>query len=206
MDKDTLLAIKNEYRDMINMLGHRVKVERLPVAHGEGLLCKWKFNVNAPSYYISSKDDVDPKRTHNMVFYMELPNGFPKTAPKVYYPTDKMLASINVYRSGTQCIDTWYYDDTHSGGNSSVKGVVKKTLLDIIHEPSVSNFNSQANSSLCSWQRTMNEKGLLPTCKASDGIIKTERELMENNKKEKGVTPMPRSAAKHIVSMPGTRR
>lgn len=63
MDKDTLLAIKNEYRDMINMLGHRVKVERLPVAHGEGLLCKWKFNVNAPSYYISSKDDVDPKRT-----------------------------------------------------------------------------------------------------------------------------------------------
>lgn len=117
-----------------------------------------------------------------------------------------MLASINVYRSGTQCIDTWYYDDTHSGGNSSVKGVVKKTLLDIIHEPSVSNFNSQANSSLCSWQRTMNEKGLLPTCKASDGIIKTERELMENNKKEKGVTPMPRSAAKHIVPMPGTRR
>lgn len=68
MDKDTLLAIKNEYRDMINMLGHRVKVERLPVAHGEGLLCKWKFNVNAPSYYISSKDDVDPKRTNNMVF------------------------------------------------------------------------------------------------------------------------------------------
>lgn len=161
----TIEAIKNEYKDICDMLSPNVTIRRLKPSPGS--LCSWEFTVNAPTYYVKNAYDRFPKRTDSIVFYFNIPSNYPKSGPHIYYPHNKMLASVNVYTSGTQCIDQWLYDAERSGSNSSLESAVRKTIMDIIHDPSVTRFDSMANSSLCCWQKSMFASGKLPTCSLS---------------------------------------
>lgn len=163
INADVVEAITNEYQDIRDMLTDKVKVERLPAPAGSD--CLWKFVVYAPAYIIKQYGDTHPVRVDHIVFYLDVKHGFPKAKPEVRYEKGQILASINTFASnGVQCIDDWLYDEMNAGKNSSLAGTVRKTLMDIIHEPSVSRYDSMANSSLADWQRSMTEKKAFPTC------------------------------------------
>ncbi len=168
ISNSTIEAIRNEYRDICEMITPNVKIKRLKP--NPGSLCLWEFTVNAPTYYLTSGLDIIPKKTNSIVFYLDILNGFPKVKPHVYYNSSKILASVNVFTSGSQCIDNWHYDPENAGKSSSLEGTVRKTLMDIIHDPSVTRFESMANGSLESWQRRMYSSGKLPSCSINDVI------------------------------------
>ena len=185
--KEEIEAIRNEYLDIRDMLTDKVKIERHKAPAGAD--CLLKFHVDAPTYIIKGAGDINPVRTDYIDFYLKINNGFPKVKPEVYYEEGRILASINVYPvSGNQCIDDWHYDEQNAGMNSTLVGAVKKTLMDIIHEPSVSNYKSMANSSLSSWQETLTSNGMLPTCPLSR-LIRTGNEMKAA--RSSSVPPLP---------------
>ncbi len=168
ISKSTIEAIRNEYRDICEMITPNVKIKRLKPRPGS--LCLWEFTVNVPTYYITGGLDIIPKKTNSIVFYLDILNGFPKVKPRVYYKSSKILASVNVFTSGTQCIDNWHYDPENAGKSSTLEGTVRKTLMDIIHDPSVTRFESMANKNLEVWQRRMYSSGKFPSCSINDVI------------------------------------
>lgn len=153
--EDSVEALKNELREIKETYDPNIVVienERAP----EGNLCLLKFTVKVPSFYLETEDDTNPKPASEMKFYIQVPSGFPKVKPLVFYPPNHRLASVNVFRNGHQCIDEWK-------DSSSLDGTVRKTLLDIIHDPVVTRYSSMANSSLEKWQKQKTEEGVLPT-------------------------------------------
>jgi len=173
VSKETVEILKNEYVEVLESVTNKVKIERLKAPVGSLLLLK--FTVLAPTYYITGAGDNSPKATDSIVFYIDIKNGYPRTKPSVYYEPGKILASVNAFTSGAQCIDQWFYDATHAGRNSTLIGTVRKTLMDIIHIPSVSRYDSMANGSLKDWQMRMTQNGSLPTCHM-DTVLKRERD------------------------------
>lgn len=153
--EDSIEALRNEYRDILEKFNPRyVKVERESAP--EGTLCLLKITVNAPTFYLNSEKDTNPKPTDGLTFYVKVHNGFPKVKPNVYYPVEKHLASVNVFRNGTQCIDEWT-------ANSTLVEAVEKTIRDIVHEPVVANYDSMANTDVCEWQKAKTASGAFPT-------------------------------------------
>lgn len=173
VSRDTLEVLKNEYLEVLEGVTDKVKIERRNPSPGSLLLLK--FTVLAPTYYITGAGDNYPKATDKIVFYIDIKNGYPRTKPYVYYEHGKILASVNAFTSGAQCIDQWFYDAGHAGKNSTLMGTVRKTLMDIIHIPSVTRYDSMANSSLKDWQMRMTQNGSLPTCHM-DTVLKRERD------------------------------
>ncbi len=162
ISRESIEAIRNEYREICDMLTPNVILKRL--IRDRGSLCLWEFTVNAPTYYITGAGDVNPKRTDSIIFYLDIRNGYPRTKPSVYYGRNKILASVNTFTSGSQCTDEWHFDEQNSGKNSTLESIVRKTVMDIIHDPSVTRFDSMANHYLYSWQKKMFESGALPSC------------------------------------------
>lgn len=163
INQDAIEAIVNEYRDIQEMLTENVRVERMKAPQGSD--CLWKFTVNAPTYIITGVNDTKPVAVDQIVFYLDVKHGFPKVKPYVYYEPGKILASVNAYAtSGAQCIDDWHYDEMNAGNNSTLAGTVRKTIMDIIHIPEVSRYDSMANSSLREWQQDLTQRRILPTC------------------------------------------
>lgn len=165
VNDDVREAIVNEYRDIKELLTENVLITRLTAPAGS--ICLWRFDVNAKSHYLIGKDDTVPKETEITTFWLDVKDGYPKVKPYVYYMPDRRLASINVFRNGAQCIDEWKYDEKHAGNNSSLLTTVQKTIKDIIHDPSVSRFDSMANDKLAEWQRENIMNHNFPTCKLS---------------------------------------
>ena len=57
------------------------------------------------------------------------------------------------------------YDEESAANNSSLVGTVRKTVMDIIHDTVVSNYESVANGSLKVWQQRMTADHKFPTCR-----------------------------------------
>lgn len=154
-EQDSKIAVKNDLRDVFERFNpNLVKIEFLEVKRG--FLANIKVTVYAKTFVVTSSTDVSPKAVDYIVFYVDIPEKYPAVGPKFYYAPDYMLASVNVYRTGTQCINTW-------GPGSSLLGAFEKTIRDIIHVPVVTKFNSMANSSLEEWQRALFNSGNAPT-------------------------------------------
>lgn len=162
VDEKTVQLIKNELDEIKELLTDRIKMERIKK---EGLLLYLKFTVNAPTYYITGSGDKEPKATDSIVFSISVPYGYPKSGPTVNYEPGKMLASVNAFVSGRQCIDDWHYDEQSSAHNSTLVGTVRKTVMDIIHDSVVTNYESVANRELIIWQQNMTANHKFPTCR-----------------------------------------
>ena len=83
--------------------------------------------------------------------------GYPITPMKAGYAPDRHLASPNVGRSG------WAYIDEWKVGVSSMLTVGDKLLHDMIHDPSVTRYDSVANSDVVAWHKRGVERGAFPT-------------------------------------------
>lgn len=158
---ETKEAIVNEFYSIKDLITDNVTLtrERAP----EGCVCLWRFDVKAPTHYLESASDKMPKATDSITFWIKVKEGFPREKPEVYYDVKKHLASVNAYRSGAQCIDDWIYDPNHAGNNSTLVKTVEKTIKDIIHDPSVSRFDSMANSDVMDWQKANIQNHSFPT-------------------------------------------
>lgn len=162
VNEDVIERVVNEYSDVCNTLTPNVTVRR--VSPPPGSLALIEFTVHAKTYYITDGDDIHPKETDQISFYLDIKEGFPKDKPYVYFEPGKQHASINCHKNGYQCIDDWHFDPEHAGRNSTLVGTVKKVLMDIVYDPSVSNYDSMANRALEKWQKEKTKSGEFPTC------------------------------------------
>ena len=176
IDENTIEVIKNEYIDMLGICTENlvVKREKPPL----GSLCLFHFTVNAPTYIITGPGDTEPKAVDCIDFYINVPVGYPKEKPSVYYVPGKILAGVNTFTTGYQCIDDWIYDANHAGNNSSLVGTVRKTVRAIIHDPTVTRFDSMANGSLKEWQLDKTNKKEFPSCSLSR-VLKSDDDSHE---------------------------
>ena len=76
VDEQTITLIKNELDEIKGLLTENIVMERI---RKEGSLLYLKFTVNATTYYITGKDDTNPKKTNSIVFYIDVPSGYPKS-------------------------------------------------------------------------------------------------------------------------------
>ena len=125
--------------------------------------------------YIIKQGSSHPVYANGISFLVSVPSGFPNVKPRVYYGNKQRLASVNVFRSGEQCTDKWKVK------NSSLRSIVEKTLRDIVHDTSVTNYKSMADKTLESWQRAMENSRKLPTMNpallfAQNNILSTPKE------------------------------
>ena len=113
--------------------------------------------LHAPTHYLTSEDDTEPKPCDEMTCTLVCMPGYPITPMKAGYAPDRHLASPNVGRSGWACIDEWKV------GVSSMLTVGDKLLHDMIHDPSVTRYDSVANSDVVAWHKRGVERGAFPT-------------------------------------------
>lgn len=154
-EEDSVEALRNDYAELIHHFDPKyVVIQRFKPPAGSMLLLR--VTVNAPSFYLNSRVDALPKATNQMYFYINVYNGYPKVKPAVYYPKDRYLASVNTFRDGAQCTDTWH---TYS----SITTLCEKTCRAIVQDPCVARFDSMANSSMENWQKERIKNGTFPT-------------------------------------------
>ena len=171
---DSMIALRNDKYELLHAFDPNiVKIE--DEWCNAYFMAKFKVTVNAPTHYLTGDDMKSPKPTDSIVFYVEVPNGYPKTKPRVYYPAEKRLASVNVFPPldkekmyASQCTDEWYPK------TSSLFLLVEKTVRDIIHDPCVCRYDSMANSSLEDWHRENVKKGCFPTIDPAEIYKKAE--------------------------------
>lgn len=165
-DEMGIERLKNEFREILGMQTDRVSIRTLKKKPA-GSLALIEVNVKLPkaTYYIEGADDTIPKATNEISFLIDVLDGFPRTKPHVYYYQNKILAHVNTFTSGSQCIDDWLYDEEHSGNNSSLAGTVQKTVMAIIHDPAVTRYDSMANGNLRKWQQEKTAAGEFPSCR-----------------------------------------
>lgn len=134
-----------------------VKIFVSPTKPGCIFCLKFK-TVNVPTYVLTEKNPNTPQYDTSIEFEMDILPNYPKTKPRVYYGNKKWLHHINVYASDNhaQCTDTYDPD------NSSLVELAEKTLRAIVFDKN-RRFNSMASSIPEKWQRSMEEKGKLPT-------------------------------------------
>lgn len=145
-------ALRNDYEELLRAFNPSyVTICQVPMKKEDaGLMCILNVTVKAPTYYLSGKNDLTPKKTNRLTFEIRVPEGYPKVKPTVVYTGNKRLASVNVFTSGIQCTDAW-------SRGCSLFTLAKKTISDIVHEPSVTRYNSKATCSdeLEAWQRSL---------------------------------------------------
>lgn len=153
--QESLEALVNDWKDLCMAFNPDiVSLQREQAPEGAMLLVK--VTVHAPSYEIVDGGDDTPQRVEQQDFRLLVYNGYPAVKPKVYFGPKSRNASVNCFQSKTQCTDEW-------GPYSSLLTLVEKTVKDIIHDPSVTRYNSMAYGALEHWQREMTSKGILPT-------------------------------------------
>lgn len=178
ISEDVVEALANELRDIKEMVTDNVRITRLKAP--EGSYCLWKFDVHAPTHYLEGEKDKNAKPTEDISFWLDVKEGYPRTKPCVYFKPNFRLAGSNTFRNGVECIDEWKYDSDHASGNSSLVTTVRKTIKDIIHDPSVARFDSPANGDMIAWQKNNIDNHSFPTCrlnhvfKMDDGVATNE--------------------------------
>lgn len=153
--EDTILALRNDYKELLGIFNPQV-VTITREQTRPGTMCLLKFHVKAHTFILDSEYDVTPKPADDIIFYMEVYEGYPDKKPLVYYPVSRKLASVNVYPGGQQCTDK-------KKSYTSLCSLAEKTIRDIIHDTNVTRYDSMANGRLEQWQRSMEQKGAFPT-------------------------------------------
>ena len=147
-------ALKNDYYELMRTYDKRyVKIERIRAEYGEAL--HLRITVYARSHYLTSLFDKRPKVCESMSVEVICYPGYPLKAVTAKYDRNHYLASPNVFKSGIACIDRW------KPLKSSLLTVVEKLVMDIIHNPTVTRYDSMANSELSEWHYK-GCSGLLP--------------------------------------------
>lgn len=155
-------ALSNDYDELLRIYNPKlVEITRRKAEEGEAL--HLEITVHAPSHYLSSKDDTDPKPCDTMKVEVICYPGYPLKAARAEYAANRYLASPNVFTSGKACIGTWI------PLKSSILTVVQKLVMDIIHNPDVTRYDSLANHnpSICEWHKEGVRAGRFPTLKPS---------------------------------------
>jgi len=153
---DSIEALKNDFEEITRKYNtDYVEISRIKANPGEALHIKVK--VLAPSHYLASYDDTEPKACNSMEVDIICRPGYPVEAIRAYYDTNHYLASPNVFRSGSACIDRWI------PFKSSLTTVVDKLIRDMVHDPSVTRYDSLANGNMLQWHKDGVASNLFPT-------------------------------------------
>ena len=154
--EDSKEALRNDYEELLRRYNPDiVKFQRLQTKAGEAM--HLKITVTAPTHYLASSTDTSPKACDSMDIHIICYPGYPLKSVSVHYNADHYLASPNVFRSGSACIDKWV------PFTSSLISVVDKLIRDTIHDPNVTRYLSPANSSMIKWHMKGVESGKFPT-------------------------------------------
>jgi len=134
-----------------------------------GLLARYRVTVNLGNKrtYIIKKDSTTPIPVNKIMFFIDVPTTYPKTAVKIYYGEDSGLYHINAWnnQTHTQCIDVW-------NAQSSIMLAVEKTLHAILYDEAVCRYDSMANGAAKDWQQAKAQSGEFPI--ASTAILYRE--------------------------------
>lgn len=190
-EDDSREALKNDYQEIMRKYDPRyVTIQRVQAASGEAL--HLKVTVNAPSHYLTSKDDISPKACDSMTVDIVCYPGYPLKSVSAYYASDHYLASPNVFRFGTACIDTWI------PFTSSLVTVVDKLIHDMIHDPVVTRYDSMANRDMEQWHKDGVTAGRFPTIRPKLIYAAELRALPpRRNANRPAVTPPPLPGRRH---------
>lgn len=155
-EEDSTEALKNDYQEIVRKYNPKyVTIQRIQAKVGEAM--HLKVTVKAPSHYLTTNEDSSPKSCESMTADIVCHPGYPLKSISASYASDRYLASPNVFRSGNACIDTWI------PFTSSLTTVVDKLVRDIIHDPSVTRYESMANNSVAQWHKDGVAAGRFPT-------------------------------------------
>ena len=155
-ESESAEALKNDYYELMRTYDKRyVKIERIRAEYGEAL--HLRITVYARSHYLTSLFDKRPKVCESMSVEVICYPGYPLKAVTAKYDRNHYLASPNVFKSGIACIDRW------KPLKSSLLTVVEKLVMDIIHNPTVTRYDSMANSELSEWHYKGSKSGEFPT-------------------------------------------
>ncbi len=155
-EEDSVEALRNDYQEILRKYDPKyVTIQRVQAKTGEAM--RLKVSVKAPSHYLATYGDLSPKPCDSMTVEIICYPGYPLKAVSARYASDHYLASPNVFRSGDACIDTWI------AFTSSLTTVVDKLARDMIHDPSVTRYDSMANSGVARWHKDGVAAGRFPT-------------------------------------------
>lgn len=155
-DADSIEAIRNDCEALMKRYNSQfVRIERTQTQPGEAL--HLQITTFAPSHYLESDKDTVPKSCNSMTAHIIVYPGYPLKAVTAYYPASRYLASPNVFRSGRACIDNWI------PMTSSLLSVADKMIMDMIHNPNVTRYDSPANASMIDWHKKGVLEGRFPT-------------------------------------------
>lgn len=153
---DSVEALKNDYYEAITTFNPNI-ITITRVKPEDGDMCCLKVHVKAPCYILKNQSSNTPVRVNENTFFVKVKSGYPVSKPVVYYSDDAMNASVNTFRSGTQCTDQW------NPSSSSIRTAIEKTIRDIIHDPTVTRYDSMANGNLKEWQQNLERQHIIPT-------------------------------------------
>ena len=155
-ESESAEALKNDYDELMRTYDKRyVKIERIRAEYGEAL--HLRITVYARSHYLTSLFDKRPKVCESMSVEVICYPGYPLKAVTAKYDRNHYLASPNVFKSGIACIDSW------RPLKSSLLTVVEKLVMDMIHNPTVTRYDSMANEALFEWHYKGSKSGEFPT-------------------------------------------
>ncbi|MFR8088659.1 MAG: hypothetical protein ACLU6B_09185 [Lachnospirales bacterium] len=155
-DDESQEALRNDYQALMKKYDPKyVTIERCQAEAGEEL--HLRITVKAPSHYLTSKEDRIPKPCSSMSAEVVAYLGYPLKAVKAFYAPNHYLASPNVFRFGGACIDNWVIF------TSSLLTVAEKLIMDMIHNPVVTRYDSMANPYMEEWHRAHVASGAFPS-------------------------------------------
>jgi len=155
-EEDSAEALKNDYNEIIRKYNAKlVSIQRVQAKAGEAM--HLRVTVKAPSHYLTTNNDFSPKACDSMAADIICFPGYPLKSVSASYASDHYLASPNVFRNGNACIDTWI------PLTSSLVTVVEKLVHDMIHDPTVTRYDSIANPSMEDWHKSCVTAGRFPT-------------------------------------------
>lgn len=145
-EEDSVEALKNDFQEIERRYNSKyVTIRRVQAKAGEAM--HLNVTVKAPSHYVTDATDVSPKTCDSMTADVICRPGYPLVKVEVRYPENRRLASPNVFTSGGACIDKWI------PFTSSLITVIDKIIHDMIHDPTVSKYESPACSGLIQWHK-----------------------------------------------------
>ena len=98
-EEDSIEALKNDRDALLRRYNtQRVTVRQVKAQEGEAM--RFQLTLHAPTHYLTSEDDTEPKPCDEMTCTLVCMPGYPITPMKAGYAPDRHLASPNVGRSG----------------------------------------------------------------------------------------------------------
>lgn len=155
-EEDSIRAVVNDYKTLLRIYNPKyVDIKRLKTEDGEWM--HLKITVHAKSHYLCDSTDRTPKKCNQMSIHIIVYKGYPLRGIRAFYDSNRYLASPNVFTNGGACIDTW------QPLKSNLSTVVEKTVNDMIHNPTVTKYESPANPGMIEWHKKGVKSGAFPT-------------------------------------------